>query len=160
TFPAGVQAVTSYGRGATLKQRLVLVPGQFKPTPGLAQPGRGTERLFTQTGGLVYYGSPTDPDKVAPTILPSNPTVSRQTVTVTARVTDAGTGSSGIGRVVALVTQAGPGAGTWTLVEMHASASTTDPPGTYVGTFSGLPAAGNPVDAYFQAADMSGNVGV
>ena len=68
TFPAGIQAVTTFGQ----TQHLVLVPGQFRPTPGLATPGRGTERLFTKIGTSVYYGRPDDTDKLAPEIIRLN----------------------------------------------------------------------------------------
>ncbi|MDQ1479528.1 MAG: large repetitive protein, partial [Actinomycetota bacterium] len=154
TFPAGIQAVTTFGR----TQHLVLVPGQFRPTPGLATPGRGTERLFTKIGSSVFYGQPNDADTLAPEILTSAAAVSGQSVVLTATVTDPGTSSGGVKRVVALVTQAGAGAGTWSSVDLHPSASPTDPPNTWVGTFTALPTAGNPVDYYMQAVDNSGNV--
>ena len=154
TFPAGIQAVTTYGP----TQHLVLVPGQFRPTPGLATPGRGTERLFTKIGTSVYFGQPNDPDIFAPQILTSSAAVSGQSVTLTATVVDPAPSSGGVQRVTALVTQAGVGAGTWFAVELHPSASPNDPPNTWVGTFTGLPTAGNPVDSYTQAVDNSGHV--
>ena len=154
TFPAGIQAVTTFGQ----TQHLVLVPGQFRPTPGLATPGRGTERLFTKIGSSVYFGRPDDTDKLAPEVLRSSAAVSGQAVTLTATVIDPAPSSGGVQRVMALVTQAGAGAGTWFSVELHPSASPTDPPNTWVGTFTALPTAGNPVDYYMQAVDTSGNV--
>src|SRR5204863_5880285 len=108
-------------------------------------------------GTSVYYGRPDDTDKLAPEILTSAATVSGQTVTLTATVVDPAPSSGGVQRVMALVTQAGAGAGTWFAVELHPSASPTDPPNTWVGTYSGLPPPRNRAVYYMQALDHSGN---
>ena len=148
-FPAGLQSVTTYGK----QQRLVVVPGQFRPTPGLATPGRGTERLYTNFTARVFYGPESDPDDVAPTILQSSAAVTGSTVTITAKIVDLGTQSKGVAQVQALFTQSG----TWTVVNnFQPVGDPTD--NTYVGTGT-VSSAGKPVDYYLQAVDGSGNVG-
>ena len=161
SFPAGLQSLTTYGRGNGLTQHVNVVPAQFRPTPGLATPGRGTERLFTHFRAHVYYG-PEGADSVQPTILTSGTQVFNNTVTITAQVQDTGATDpvGNVKRVFALVSQAGTGAGTWFPIELHPSLSATDAPGTWVGQYASLPAPNSLVDYYLQAADASGNVGV
>ena len=161
SFPAGLQSLTTYGHDNGLTQHVNVVPAQFRPTPGLAEPGRGTERLFTHFRAHVYYG-PEGSDSVPPTILTSGTQVFNNTVTITAQVQDTGATDpvGNVKRVFALVSQSGAGAGTWFPIELHPSLSLTDAPGTWVGQFASLPAPNSLVDYYVQAADSAGNVGV
>jgi hypothetical protein len=158
-FPAGLDGITSTGRGANFSQTLSLVPAEFRPTPGLAVPGRGAERLFTHIQAQVLYSADTS-DQLAPTILSGSATVTGNSVSVIAQVQDLGNADpiNNVKRVLALVTQAGAGA-QWIPIDLHPSASPSDPAGTWVGTYNSLPVSNSAVDLLLQAADGSGNVG-
>ena len=155
-FPAGLQSITTFGGGPVPTQRLVVVPGQFRPTPGLAIPGRGNERLFTQLGARVYYAPSTDPDNIAPTLLTSSATVSASTVTVTATVIDSGTGSTP-------ECQAGRRAvHSIRYVDTGRAAQVRHRPQRWLHHMGRNRRGGDserPVDYYLQAVDGSGNVG-
>lgn len=149
-YPSAFSNVTNT-TGPVPRSRLVLVPGQFIADGDPASPpNRGVQRRFTSITATVYYGAPSDPDDIAPTITATSG-IASSGVTFVARVADVDhDGDPGVvRRVVALYLDDT----TWRSTDLIESAPGS---GTYVG--SG-PASSSEVDFLIQAVDGSGNVG-
>ncbi len=130
--------------GIQQRQQLVLIPGQFLSGTN-DTPGRGTQVLFDQMSGDVYYSPSTDwtPPKVGEVVL------SRASGDTTALVTVDASDASGIHRTVALY-QAG---GDWTSVDLGVGS------GVFTGTLSVPTAIANEqIRVVVQVVDGAGNV--
>ncbi|MEO6570787.1 MAG: Ig-like domain-containing protein, partial [Ilumatobacteraceae bacterium] len=130
--------------GITQRQHLVLIPGQFSST-ATDVPGRGTQVLFDQMSGDVYYSPSTDwtAPKVGQVVL------SRSGGDTTAIVSVDASDDSGIHRVIALY-QAG---GDWRSVDLAPA------PGTFAGVLA-VPASvvNEQIRVVVQVVDGAGNV--
>ena len=129
--------------GVAQRQKLVLIPGQFLASGPI--PGRGTQSLFDQMSGLVYYSTSTDwtPPQVGDVELERSPGETTAVVSV-----EAGD-DAGIHRVVALY-QAG---GDWQTTDLEAEG------GTFQGTLTVPAAIANAqIRVVIQAVDGAGNV--
>jgi hypothetical protein len=129
--------------GVAQRQKLVLIPGQFLATG--TTPGRGTQALFDQMAGLVYYSGSTDwtPPGIGDVEVERSPGETTAVVSV-----EAGD-DAGIHRVVALY-QAG---GAWQRADLALDGE------TFEGTLT-VPAsiANAQIRVVIQAVDAAGNV--
>ena len=150
TYPAKLQAITTFASPAGTRQRLLLFGGQYKSDATPDPFGIGIQRLFTSQSGVVLYAPATTTDFDPPTFGPvsvSSPTAS--TVSFAADITD-NSGVGGVKRVVALYRDE---SGSWQSIDLsHVAGSTR---------WSGAgPLTGTSVEWFIQAVDGSGNVGV
>jgi hypothetical protein len=123
------------------QQRLVIVPGQYKPDGS----NQGTQRLYTSLDFEVYHAPYNSGDFVAPNIWDTQAWRDGQAVNFAATVTDEG---SGVQRVVVLYR---PTSGqTWHLLDL------THDPHSHLA--SGSAAINGPFEYAVQAVDGSGNV--
>jgi VCBS repeat-containing protein len=131
--------------GVAQRQKLVLIPGQFLSVAPGDPNGRGTQVLYNNMSGDVYYSPSTDwtAPKVGDVVLQRTPGDTFANVAVAAG------DPSGIHRVVALY-QAG---GDWKSLDLGPSA------GSFVGSLS-VPAgiANDQIRVVVQAVDGAGNV--
>ncbi|HUM72157.1 MAG TPA: C25 family cysteine peptidase, partial [Chloroflexota bacterium] len=141
-FPVGVGSVNRFlTLDGESQQRLVLVPGQYKPDG----PNQGTQRLYTSLDFEVYHAPFNSGDFVAPNIWDTQAWRDGQAVNFAATVTDEG---SGVQRVVVLYR---PTSGqTWHLLDL------THDPLTNLAT--GSATISGPFEYAVQAVDRSGNV--
>ncbi|MEY2417216.1 MAG: hypothetical protein QOH53_2550, partial [Ilumatobacteraceae bacterium] len=132
--------------GVVQRQKLVLIPGQFLSVAAGDPNGRGTQVLYDNMSGDVYYSASTDwtAPKVGDVVLQRSPGDAFANVSVTA------SDDSGIQRVVALYQAA---AGPWQSLDLGASA------GSFVGSLAVPPAIANEqIRVVVQAVDGAGNV--
>ena len=132
--------------GVVQRQKLVLIPGQFLSVAAGDPNGRGTQVLYDNMSGDIYYSASTDwiAPKVGEVVLQRSAGDAFANVSVTA------SDDSGIQRVVALY-QAG--AGPWQSLDLGASA------GSFVGSLAVPPAIANEqIRVVIQAVDGAGNV--
>jgi CSLREA domain-containing protein len=152
-FPARIQALRTYRQDGILKQRVVLVTGQFftGATPGTT--GEGVQRLFTKIGARVLRS--TSNDFVPPAFTRIDATGVGATAAFAVNVSDqTQTGTAGTVKRVLVAVRRGNDS-TWVFSDLG-----------QVGTsamWSGgvpLPAPGAPFEYFVQAVDAAGNVAV
>ncbi len=92
--------------GVAQRQQLVLIPGQFIAAPGAAA-GIGSQTLYRQMAGQVYYSNSTDwtPPKVGGVGIERTPVRGTARVSVLASISPASPGSSPCTRRVATGTR-------------------------------------------------------
>ena len=149
-YPSAFQNVTTFEDASGLRNKLVLIPGQWLPDSNAAtKPNVGIQRSFTSMTSTVYYAPPNDGDDTQPTIAATSGTASSGGVTFQAAISDSSASGPGtIARVSVLYLDGT----TWRSTELTQTA-----PGQFVG---GGPAAATAVDYLVQAVDGSGNVAV
>ncbi len=159
-FPAAPVSIGSYTDlvgigGQTVpiqRQQVVAIPGQFRVDGSGVT---GTQRLFTEIGGVVYYAPAGDTDRSAPTIGHVDAVINGATATFTVRADDQGDASR-VTRVyvLALPSNSGSAPATWVGVDLAKTGADTWTGGVAV------PAGTTSADFLVQAVDASGNVGV
>jgi uncharacterized protein YjbI with pentapeptide repeats len=147
-FPSFLQNVTSYttrnATGSNIdRQQLVLAAGQWFST-STTNPRIGTQRLFTNLKGRVFYRAPGDTDFTPPAISSTTTSNAAGAVTFTVKASDA----NPIKRVLVLYLDGG----TWRSLDLAANAA-----GDYEGA---TPTTAATLDYFVQVVDASGNVGV
>jgi hypothetical protein len=163
-FPAGVWFPTSpatvnrfLGIDGEARERLVVVPAQFRATEGLS-PTVGVERLYTNVQFEVYHAPFDAADFTAPIIWQASGTRSGTGTTITfdVVVADPASGSGVIGEGVqrVLVLYRTVDSNTWSRLELTYDAATQ----TATGSVSSPEFVDMPVEFFVQAVDTTGNV--
>ncbi len=152
-FPARLQALRTYRQDGVLKQRVVLMTGQFFTGSSPGTSGLGVQRLFNKIGARVLRSGSND--FVPPAFTRIDATSVGTTAAFAVDVTDlTQTGAAGTVKRVLVAVRRGNET-TWTFSDLG-----------QVGTsarWSGgvpLPVAGTPFEYFVQAVDLAGNVAV
>jgi hypothetical protein len=135
-----------------MRERLVIVPGQFTASTPPATPTVGTQRLYEELDFVIYHAPFTTTDFVAPSIWTPQAISTSLSVRFRALVEDA---SGEIERVVVLYRELEPGSasGTWSLLELR-----YDAPSGWASGF--IPPVDGEIEYLVQAVDAAGNVGL
>jgi Tol biopolymer transport system component len=145
-FPTALQNVSTFVTPAGLRQRLVLMPGQYFSL----EDGTGVQRLFTSLDAQVYYSD--SDDFVPPTLSRVEAVVTGSVVSFVVRATDNSPDTVKRVLVVFREVRAEP-TSDWRSVEL------VQTPGTNRWTGGALISSGE-VEYFVQAADSAGNVAV
>jgi hypothetical protein len=143
-FPAKLQTIGTLQTPNGQQQRLVLIPGQFRSNPLPGPSKSGTQRLFDRLQGTVFYAGAKVTDFTEPTIANVQALRVGNRIAFSAEVTDA----SGVKQVLVLYRDS---SGTWRRADLGCSAGRCS---------GGGPLSGDSVDAFAEAVDGAGNVGV
>jgi hypothetical protein len=159
-FPAAPVSIGSYTDLVTIggqtvpitRQQVVAIPGQFR---GGVNGGAGTQRLFTDINGVVYYAPPGSTDTTSPSISFADAVVNGGSASFTVRAADGGDPAA-IRRVFVLAIPSNPG-----LTPVSWAGVDLTPTGT--GMWTGgivVPPSTTSVEFIVQVVDSAGNVGV
>jgi hypothetical protein len=148
-FPAFPLNLTAYEGPHGLRQRLVVMPGQFLSGE---TPGAGTQRLYDRVDTLVYYGDP-DAEYVQPEFRQVEAVADGEQVRFEADVIDraARDEDEPTGQVVRVLVVYRDGAGAWRSVDLAPNTN---------GRWAATVTASAEVTFFAQAVDAVGNVGV
>ena len=145
-FPTALQNVSTFATPAGLRQRLVLMPGQFRATGVSDGHVVGVQRRFTSLDATVYYSNSTD--FTPPTLLRIDSVITGAFVSFVVEATDENLVP--VKRVFVLFRD---GSGSWKGVDL------VQTPGTNRWT-GGAPIAGVQAEFFVQAVDSAGTVAV
>jgi NHL repeat len=134
------------------RQQVVIIPGQFRGNPA---GGTGTQRLFTNVNGVVYYAPPTNTDTTPPAISFADAAVAGTSASFTVRTADSGDPTR-VKRVFVLAIPANQSGASvsWLGVDLSLTA-----PGTWTGGITIAPSTPG-VEFIVQVVDAAGNIGV
>jgi uncharacterized delta-60 repeat protein len=141
-FPSTFTNLTRTATAGGLREKVVLLPGQFFTSPGVAG---GVQRLFTRMEGTVLHSDSADHE--APEIVDFDAMIVGATALFTVRSI-----ASDVERVVVLYRD--DLSNDWRRAELAAGAD-----GVWLGSGAISPGATRVVDWLAQAADAAGNVG-
>ena len=134
------------------RQTAAIVPGQFRAD---ATGNSGTQRLFTQIDGQVYYAPNGNTDTSPPTIYTANASVTAGGASITVTTDDNGI-ANGVKRVFVL---AAPAIGSTNSVAWFGTDLVKGLGNTWIGEIA-VPTGTTAIDYIVQVVDASGNVGV
>ena len=148
-YPTQIATVNRFlGADGQSRDRIVVVPAQFKPDPAASTPTQtiGTQRLYTDLEFEVYRAPLTATDYIAPSIWQVRAISSSLSLKFRVQVTDDG---EAVQRVVLLYQLAGDNH--WSNLEMDYDSATG-------WAEASIPPVSGPVYYFAQAVDASGNV--
>jgi hypothetical protein len=148
-FPSVLQSIARVSDIGGERDRLVLIPGQFRGDPD-APEGRGIQRLFPQIDARVFYAPAGNDDVTPPRISSTTSAIENGVTTISVDVPD-----DDVARVLVMFVESNaPDPKTWRSLELSSSGGHhwTGTANVAEGAFA--------VDYFVQVLDTGGNVSV
>ena len=148
-FPSVLQGIARVADINGERDRLVIVPGQFRGDPADPQ-GRGVQRLFPQIDARVFYAPTGNTDTTPPRISTSSATAADGVATIEVDVPD----SDGVRVLAMFVASDAPDPKSWRALDLTSSDGRN-----WVGS-AAVGAGTLQIDYFVQVVDSGGNVSV